>query len=119
MNSNLQKLTKDELLKIIKKMKKDDLVQIIENKIGGGNSNIIKETKPQKIYTCGPNAAIKYIIQVAEKYNIQTEVALERDFACGTGVCMGCTVQIKENGKSVNKRICKDGPVFNGSEVLF
>lgn len=44
MNSNLQKLTKDELLKIIKKMKKDDLVQIIENKIGGGNSNIIKET---------------------------------------------------------------------------
>ena len=44
MNSNLQKLNKSELLGIIKKMKKDDLIQIIENKIGGGNSNIIKET---------------------------------------------------------------------------
>ena len=90
----------------------------LEGRLDKHLENIIKETKPEKIYTCGPNAALKYIIQVAKKYNIQTEVALERDFACGTGVCMGCTVQINRNGKLVNKRICKDGPVFNGCEVL-
>jgi hypothetical protein len=44
MNSDLNKLTKIELLSIIQKMKKDDLINIIQNKIGGGNSNIIKET---------------------------------------------------------------------------
>jgi hypothetical protein len=44
MNSDLNKLTKIELLNIIQKMKKDDLINIIQNKIGGGNSNIIKET---------------------------------------------------------------------------
>jgi len=44
MNSDLHKLTKIELLSIIQKMNKDDLINIIQNKIGGGNSNIIKET---------------------------------------------------------------------------
>lgn len=43
-NVNLQKLNKSELLKIIKKMKKDDLINIINNKIGGGDLSIIKET---------------------------------------------------------------------------
>ena len=81
--------------------------------------NIIKEVKPEKIYTCGPTAAMAYICKTAEKYNITTEVALERDFACGTGVCMGCVIQIKENDKLINKRICKDGPVFLGSEVVW
>jgi len=81
--------------------------------------NIINEVKPEKIYTCGPNPAIKYIVQTAEKHKIPVEVALERDFACGTGVCMGCVIQIKENDTTVNKRICKDGPVFKGSEVLW
>jgi len=81
--------------------------------------NIINEIKPEKIYTCGPNPAMEYISLTAEKYKIPVEVALEREFACGTGVCMGCVIQIKENGKPVNKRICKDGPVFKGSEVLW
>lgn len=81
--------------------------------------NIIEQVKPEKIYTCGPNAAMSYISLIAEKLDIPAEAALERDFACGTGVCMGCVIQIKENNEIVNKRICKDGPVFKGNEVLW
>ena len=44
MNSNLKKLTKNELLNIISHMKKDELINIIESKSGGGDENIIKET---------------------------------------------------------------------------
>jgi dihydroorotate dehydrogenase electron transfer subunit len=80
---------------------------------------IIVDTKPEKIYTCGPNGAMAYICKIAEKYNIPVEAALEREFACGTGVCMGCVVQIKQNETAMNKRICKDGPVFNGAEVIW
>jgi hypothetical protein len=43
MNS-IEKLNKKELLKIIGKMKKTELIKIINDKVGGGNSNIIKET---------------------------------------------------------------------------
>ena len=32
---------------------------------------------------------------------------------CGAGACLGCTVRTKEG----NRRVCKDGPVFN-AEIL-
>ena len=81
--------------------------------------NIINENMPEKIYTCGPNPAMSYISQIAKKYNIPVEAALEREFACGTGVCMGCVIQVNRDDKILNKRICKDGPVFDGNEVLW
>jgi len=81
--------------------------------------NIINDIKPEKIYTCGPNPAMAYIVKTAEKYKIPTEVALEREFACGTGVCMGCVIKVMQKDEAVNKRICKDGPVFDGSEVIW
>jgi hypothetical protein len=45
MNTQLNYMKKSELLNIISKMKKQELVEIINNKIGGGNEHIIKETK--------------------------------------------------------------------------
>jgi hypothetical protein len=45
MNNNLDKLTKSDLLTIIAKMKKAELVKIINNKIGGSDEVVIKETQ--------------------------------------------------------------------------
>jgi len=80
---------------------------------------IILKTNPEKIYICGAFPAMEYANSVAEQHNIDIEVALERDFACGTGVCMGCVIQVRKNNKIVNRRICKDGPVFKGGEVIW
>lgn len=80
---------------------------------------IIKENKPEIIYSCGPKPVLQYVSKIAEQFNIEAQVALERDFACGIGVCMGCSIEIKENDKIVNKRICKDGPVFEGRTVIW
>jgi len=33
--------------------------------------------------------------------------------ACGVGACLGCNIETK----SGNKKVCKDGPVFNAAEV--
>lgn len=79
----------------------------------------VEKHKPEKIYTCGPEPVLKYIVNIANEYNIKTEIALEKKFACGTGVCMGCVVKIKENNTARNKRICKDGPVFEGRSVVW
>ncbi len=35
--------------------------------------------------------------------------------ACGIGACLGCTCETKGEGKSV----CKNGPVFDATEVFF
>jgi DNA replication protein DnaD len=45
MNNQLNYMKKSELLSIISKMKKQELVEIINNKIGGSNEHVIKETK--------------------------------------------------------------------------
>ena len=45
MNNQLNKLSKNQLLGIISKMKKDELIKIINSKIGGANEAVIKETQ--------------------------------------------------------------------------
>ncbi|MFH0702428.1 MAG: dihydroorotate dehydrogenase electron transfer subunit [bacterium] len=81
--------------------------------------DVINTHKPEKIYACGPKPVLKFVTEMAIQHDIEIEVALERDFACGIGVCMGCTIQIKKNNKLVNKRICKDGPVFDGRSIIW
>ncbi|MEI7475333.1 MAG: dihydroorotate dehydrogenase electron transfer subunit [bacterium] len=79
----------------------------------------IIEYNPKIIYTCGPKIVMETAVKLAKKYNLQIETALERDFACGVGACMGCIVEIIEEDGLVNKRICKDGPVFDGRKVIW
>jgi len=42
--------------------------------------------------------------------------------ACGIGACLGCVCASKEKDTHTNvnnKRICKDGPVFDAMEIEF
>ena len=80
---------------------------------------LINEYKPEVIYACGPHIVLKIVAEQGEKYGIETQVAMEKVMACGIGVCRGCVIDIKKDGKIVNATVCKDGPVFKGSEVVW
>ncbi len=67
------------------------------------------------IYACGPKPMLKEINRVSKKYNIPAQVSLEEHMACGIGVCLGCVVNTKEGFK----RVCKEGPVFSGNEIIW
>jgi len=71
--------------------------------------------KPLAIYACGPRPMLKEIIRISKKYNIPTQVSLEEHMACGIGACLGCVMNTKEGFK----RVCKEGPVFNGDEIIW
>ena len=62
-------------------------------------------------YACGPQVMLKFLAQ----YNSNGCVSLEARMGCGFGACMGCSIQTT-NGV---KRVCKEGPVFEASEVIF
>lgn len=81
--------------------------------------NLIIEYKPEIIYACGPHIVLKNTAEEGEKYEIETQVAMEKVMACGIGVCRGCVIDIKKDGKIVNATVCKDGPVFKGNEVVW
>lgn len=80
---------------------------------------LINEHKPDVIYSCGPHIVLKKVAELGEQYGIETQVAMEKVMACGIGVCRGCVIDIKKDGKIVNATVCKDGPVFKGSEVVW
>ena len=64
------------------------------------------------VYTCGPAPMMKRVIDMAKS---EVFVSMESRMACGIGACLGCTIQTK----SGMKRVCKEGPVFSGKEVIF
>ena len=80
---------------------------------------IIEEFKPEKIVSCAPHPVLKFVAQTAQKHEIPCEVAMEKVMACGIGVCRGCVISVKKDGKIQNATVCKDGPVFNGAEVVW
>ncbi len=80
---------------------------------------LINEYKPEIIYACGPLIVLKNIALAGQKHNVETQIAMEKVMACGIGVCRGCVIDIKKDNKIVNATVCKDGPVFSGSEVVW
>ncbi len=82
--------------------------------------NRIEEFKPEKIYACGPHIVLKLTSEIAQKYSIDCEVAMEKEMACSIGVCRGCVIRIKdENGVEKNAAVCQDGPVFKGGQIVW
>jgi len=73
------------------------------------------DPKQSVIYTCGPKAMIRAVVNIAQEKNIECQVSLEEHMACGIGACLGCVVQTV-NG---NRRVCKDGPVFDSKEIIW
>lgn len=81
---------------------------LLNNKVGAPIAS-----SGQSIFTCGPRPMMKEIARWALKNNLTGQASLEKEMACGVGVCLGCVVKIKGD----YKRVCKDGPVFDINEV--
>lgn len=72
------------------------------------------------IYSCGPIPMLRGVKAYAQEKNIEAQISMEEKMACGIGACLGCVCKSKEiddHSKVHNKRICKDGPVFNAEDI--
>ena len=87
---------------------------------GSGNTSLhidwdltedIEADRYDAVMSCGPEAMMK---KLTEKHP-NTYVSLEKHMGCAVGACLSCTCEV--DGKRV--RVCKEGPVFKGSEVRF
>lgn len=80
---------------------------------------VLENSKPEVVYVCGPHVMLEAVNSLCKEYNVETQLLMEERMACGIGACLVCTCSIKEGNEVKNKRVCKDGPVFYGSEVVF
>lgn len=78
--------------------------------------------KGDVIFACGPTPMLKAIKAYASENQIECYLSLEERMACGIGACLACVCKssgIDEHSMVHNKRVCKDGPVFQAEEVDF
>jgi len=71
-----------------------------------------------KVYACGPEPMLKAVIAECAKYGAASEVSLEQRMGCGVGACVVCACRVKRGDTEKMLRVCKDGPVFRGEEVI-
>ncbi|MGB9929741.1 MAG: dihydroorotate dehydrogenase electron transfer subunit [Methanosarcina sp.] len=67
-----------------------------------------------KIAVCGPEIMMASVFRLLEERNVleKAEFSLHRYFKCGIGVCGACCID------KFGLRVCKDGPVFSGVQLL-
>jgi dihydroorotate dehydrogenase electron transfer subunit len=67
------------------------------------------------ICACGPDGMLKAVQAIAREYDKKCYLSLESIMPCGVGTCLGCVV--KKDGEEKYARVCREGPVFEASEV--
>ena len=78
-------------------------------------TDIINPENYQTVICCGPEIMMKKVVNMCNEAKVPVYVSMENHMACGIGACLVCTCKTKGG----NKRTCKDGPVFNGKDLIF
>ncbi len=79
----------------------------------------IEKIKPDLVLACGPSVMFRSLKTVMAKYpEIPVKISVEQRMGCGVGACLVCTCKIAGSDGVHNKRVCKDGPVFDLNEVV-
>lgn len=79
-------------------------VEHVESLLAG----LLEKETPDMVYTCGSNR----LLRLLQKLGARGEVALEQQMACAMGVCLSCVRLFHDEGSTVFRRVCCEGPVF-------
>jgi len=71
---------------------------------------LLDDRWPDGVYTCGPEAMLRAVASHVDTVGLPCWVSMERAMKCGIGVCGTCHFG--------DRLVCRDGPVFEGREVL-
>jgi len=96
-----------------------------EDGSAGTKGNVMDAIREHKltaevIYSCGPKPMLRAVKEFGIRNGIETQISLEERMACGIGACLACVCQstgVDAHSYVHNKRVCKDGPVFDAREV--
>lgn len=72
------------------------------------------------IYSCGPMPMLRAISELVLGSDVVHQCAVEESMACGVGICMTCVLPVSDSEGNVSMmRSCIDGPVMDGSKVVW
>jgi len=72
------------------------------------------------VATCGPKGMMQAVTEQCMNFSVPVQVSLEERMGCAVGACLGCVCTlINKDGALIHKKVCLDGPVFRGEEVVW
>ena len=82
----------------------------------------VRSSPPERarveLFACGPEPMLRAVAELGREFGAPSQLALEEHMACGTGGCAGCNVLVRTPEGPSMKRVCVDGPVFDGASVF-
>jgi dihydroorotate dehydrogenase electron transfer subunit len=93
-----------------------------KGRITGPLTRALDEIQPGAdvtIYACGPTPMMRAVAVLAARSNRPMFASLEPVMGCGMGGCYSCVVRVKRGAGSHFVRSCIEGPVFDGTTVLW
>jgi len=78
----------------------------------------LAETPPDILYACGPEPMLQCTADMAAAHSVACQVSIETMMACGMGACLGCAVKGRRFPDKY-LHACRDGPVFDASELVW
>lgn len=81
-------------------------------------------TQPDEVvvYTCGPERMMRFVAELCAKRGIDCFACVERNMACGTGMCQSCVVPVRDEAAATGRRYrlcCTEGPVFDARHIIW
>ena len=81
---------------------------------------LIEKHRTEIIYSCGPMGMLAAIDEITTQAGLLHQCAVEEAMACGIGICMTCVLPVKDLAGVIKMtRSCIDGPVMDGSKVIW
>ena len=72
------------------------------------------------VAACGPKPMLQAVSEISGRFQVPLEISLEERMGCAVGACLGCVCTIRDaGGNLMRKKVCLDGPVFRGEEVVW
>ena len=78
-------------------------------------TDLLKPGEYDTVLTCGPEVMMRKVAAMCAETCTTCYCSLEHRMACGIGACLGCSIRTK----SGMKRVCKDGPVFLSTDLMW
>lgn len=69
------------------------------------------------LFACGPTTMLRAAARLAQEFLLPSQLCLEEYMACAVGGCAGCAVKVHTDEGPAMRRVCVDGPVFDGDSV--
>jgi dihydroorotate dehydrogenase electron transfer subunit len=83
--------------------------------------DMLESTGAQVVYAAAGRSTLRAIADICLERQIPSQMAVEEQMSCGTGMCFTCTVPvIRKDGSGFDHlRACTEGPVFNPARILW